>query len=158
MALVVGTNSYVSVAEADSYFEHHLNRSSWISASLATKTNALITATRKLDDYEWTGVAVSDMQHLAFPRTGEYYSKQLGTVVYFENETPKEIKVATYELALHLINNTDLLESTSSVREISVGPITLKGITNANVVPSSVKANISALLKYGGAKSWWRAN
>ena len=78
MALVKGTNSYVTVAEADSYFAERLHSETWSGASPTDKEKALITATGLLDQKPWVGEAEDELQPLAFPRIGYYYDPKYG--------------------------------------------------------------------------------
>jgi hypothetical protein len=157
MALTKGTNSYVTVAEADAYFEDRLDAAAWDEATEAQKPQALVTATRILDDLKWTGVAVSVDQSLAFPRSGCYFDPRVGSSVEM-SPTPKRIEVATCELAYHLLNNDGLLDDTGSVDSLSAGPINLNNIVGAQKIPDFVRRHINPLLVNRGARSWWRAN
>ena len=101
MALVVGTNSYISVANADTYFSERLNVSDWTGAVTATKEAALIQATRTLDAlYTFAGDLTSDDQALAWPRSYVYdcEGRELDSATI-----PEAVKNATCEEALHLL-------------------------------------------------------
>lgn len=158
MALTKGTNSYVSVAEADAYFWDRLDAVSWLSNDNIRKGQALVTATSLLDTMNWSGVAVSETQALAFPRMGEYFDPRVGTVVGFGNEVPKRVIDATFELAHHLLNNSGLFDETGSVTNLQVGSIVLEKITTPPKVPGSVLRQIKPMLENGGTNLWWRAN
>ncbi len=159
MALAKGTNSYATVAEADTYFEDRLDVAAWTEANATQKAQALVTATSTIDNLEWVGVAVSDSQALAFPRIGTYFDPKLGMEVELLSTTiPKRITTATIELAYHLLNNDGLLDDTGSVENITVGSITLSNVISANKIPSHVKRLISPLQTNNGARFWWRSN
>lgn len=159
MALIKGTNSYVTVAEADTYFEGRLDAAAWMSASEDMKEQALITATSVLDNMEWTGVAVSDSQNLAFPRIGVYFDPRLGSEVTFDSLlTPKRVITATYEMAYHLLNNDGLLDDTGKVVNLEVGRIKLSNVSKPNTIPSTVKQSVKPMLNNMGSGVWWRAN
>lgn len=159
MALTKGVNSYVTVAEADTYFADRLDVVLWINATADRKAQALITATGVLDDQPWTGTAVSDDQPLAFPRSGSYFDPRMGVGVNFDEDiTPIRITNATMELALHLITNNNLQDDTGSARHLLVGPIHLQHISAANLIPARVRRGIIPMLINGGARTWWRAN
>ena len=68
MALVKGTNTYVTVDEADTYFETRLDVAAWVNADVAQKEAALVTATSLLDEKPWNGYTPTVTQKLAFPR------------------------------------------------------------------------------------------
>jgi hypothetical protein len=158
MALVKGTNSYATVAEADTYFENRIDVAAWTSATETQKAQALVTATQSLDDFDWIGVAVSDSQTLAFPRIGVYFDPRLGMDVEFTTAVPSRVLNATYELAYHLLNNDGLLDDTGSVKDLSVGDIKLTLVHTASKVPDVVKRMVKPLRINGGSNLWWRAN
>ncbi|QGH74599.1 head-tail adaptor Ad1 [Bacteriophage DSS3_VP1] len=168
MALTVGTNSYVTVAEADAYFGDRLNADSWTSASVAIKEQALVTATRFVDERSWIGQAVSSSQKLGWPRNGAtYLDPKLGVQISVPNdEVPERVKSAVFEQALHFINNGAVLGSSSNVYEsITVGSISLTDANSKSKVSktaSSVISLVGPLVRFGsngsgGGNTWWRA-
>lgn len=159
MALAKGVNSYATVAEADSYFEDRLDVAAWTSATATQKAQALVTATSLLDNLDWVGVAVSDSQTLAFPRTGTYFDPKLGMEVELSSTTvPNRIYTGCIELAYHFLNNDGLLDDTGSVENLTIGSITLSNVVSANKIPSSIKRLIMPLQVNSGSRFWWRAN
>lgn len=94
MALVVGTNSYISVADANTYFEDRLDADEWINADDTVKAKALITATRSIDREPLIGKKYSDDQTLQFPRLTDGAS------------IPQIVKDACCEEALFLLQMT----------------------------------------------------
>ena len=158
MALSKGTNSYVTVAEADSYFEDRIDAAAWSAATTDQKSQALVTATSLLDEMSWTGIAVSDTQALAFPRSGTYFDPRAGTEVVLDNNVPRRITQAVSELAYHLLNNDGLLDDTGGVVNLKIGSISLETISNPKSIPISVKRIIKPLLANAGSNAWWRAN
>jgi len=158
MALLKGTNSYVTLAEANTYFENRLNVAAWTEASDLEKSQALVTATSVLNDEKWIGTAISDSQSLAFPRTGTYFDPRLGHDVSLADSVPGRVIDATYELAYHLLNNEDVLDDTGTVTTVQVGQISLNIDTSASTIPPSVKRLIRPLLINAGSNVWWRAN
>jgi len=114
MALVLNTNSYVEIADADDYLETRIDSANWFDADDEIKEQAIVTATLLIDDNSWIGSAVSSSQALAWPRKNAIYNdSRLGmTITIAENEVPSRVKVAIYEQALHLIDNEDLLMGT----------------------------------------------
>lgn len=158
MALTKGVNSYVTVAEADAYFEDRLDAAAWTSAKSSEKSKALVTATSYLDSLEWTGVAVSHAQSLAFPRAGGYFDPRLGANVSFDANTPSRVIKATYELAYHFLNNDGLLDDTGGVTSLQIASISLTDIKATSKMPSVVSRLIKPLLLNKGSNTWWRAN
>ena len=105
MALVVGTNSYINVTDANTYFEHMIHAALWNDASDDTKTSALVSATSSLDRQDWLGEKFDVGQTLDFPRSG--LTDAEGNEVD-ETTVPQEVLDATCEYALGLIGDTEL--------------------------------------------------
>jgi hypothetical protein len=159
MALIKGTNSYVSVTEATSYFENRIDVAAWEAASNTQKEQSLVTATRILETMDWTGVAVSDSQSLAFPRTGTYFDPRLGYDTTLSSvAATNRINNATFELAYHLLNNDGLLDETGDVDKLTVGKIDLTTIRRPSTLPATVKNLVRPLMVNAGSNTWWRAN
>ena len=159
MALVKNENSYATVAEADTYFADRLDVDAWTSASELQKAQAIVTATTVLDSMSWSGIAVSDTQPLAFPRSGTYFDPRLGFAVDLLSQSAhKRLLTALYELAYHLLNNDGLVDNTGDVKELLIEGVSLRGISNPALLPSMVKRTIKPMLVNAGANTWWRAN
>jgi len=158
MALSKNVNAYVTVSEANSYFEDRLDAAAWTDASDLQKSQSLVTAAAILNDLNWVGTAVSESQTLAFPRNGIYFDPRQGLEVYLDGNVPVRILVANYELAYHLLNNDGLLDSTGSVDSLQLGTISLTKIRSTAQIPNAVQRHIKPLLMNNGASAWWRAN
>lgn len=103
MALEVGVNCYISLADAGTYFEHKIHAADWDSASDAIKTDSLITSTSMLDRQEWIGArADGSTQTLKWPRAG--VTTPEGYVVA-SDLIPQFMEDATCELGLSLIKD-----------------------------------------------------
>jgi hypothetical protein len=161
MALVYLSNSYVNLGDANQYFADRVGTASWDALDNNAKEDALVSATRQLDEqYVYLGYAVSTSQPLAWPRVGSYEDPKLGLLVELDPEnSPERLKVATYEMALHLLNNPSVLENTPSVDSIKVGSIELSGLGNQPGTPKGFAQIISPLTTSGssGRSTVWRA-
>lgn len=111
MSLVVGTNSYISRANADTYFLDSLRNTSWSALSTTVKDQALITATRMIDRQTWAGAKTSSSQALQWPRTG--VTDAYGNAVD-SSAVPQAVIDATCELALALALDPTIETNTSS--------------------------------------------
>ena len=168
MALVLNTNSYVEIADADDYLETRIDSATWFDTDDEIKEQAIVTATLLIDDNSWIGSAVSSSQALAWPRKNAMYNDaRLGlTVTFAENEIPSRVKVAVYEQALHLVDNEDLLQGTTQTFEsISVGSISISDsnndVTRTPIKSTQATKSIRPLLAKGSVgqgAGWWRAN
>lgn len=159
MALHKGTNAYATVMEAEAYFKDRLD-AGWASAETEKKAQALVTATSILDDRDWPGIAVSESQSLAFPRSGTYFDPKKGYEVSMD-PVPARIITATCELANHLLTNENLQDEGVGLESLDVGPIRMKftgSSENRALLPEVVLRLIKPLTTNKGANTWWRAN
>lgn len=99
MALVVGTNSYVDVAQATTYCADRLDADAWTNATEQQKSAALITATKRIDMQRLRGVKADSAQALQFPRR---YPVDGGYVV--DEDVPQVVLDATCEEALFMLS------------------------------------------------------
>lgn len=106
MAVTVGTDTYLSVADADTYWSNR-NNSVWSAATTADKEKALREATQYLDGaYNYIGELYSLTQALAWPRFGALIVSGNFKGAYYNTDViPPQIKHATAELALEALSN-----------------------------------------------------
>lgn len=122
MALNQGTNSYVTLAEAESYFEDSVKFEDWAAYGDEIKNRALVTATRLMERQVWKGEKTSSGQSLAFPRSG-LTDRQGGTVD--DSSIPDVVKNAQCELALALLEDSAVEgqnNAGSNIRSVRAGP------------------------------------
>jgi hypothetical protein len=106
MPVDVGTDSYVTLAEANTYLGGRLYTSAWDSAVDADREKALKMATRAIDRQALTGVPKSvaqrldQAQALAFPRCYPTGPSKYAC----ETEVPQAVKDAQVEEALALLD------------------------------------------------------
>lgn len=98
------SNSYVTLAEADAYFETVPHDEHWTGSDDA-KNRALITATRYLDVFSYHGERCETTQALKWPRK-EY---TVDGVKLACTLIPTQIKHATFELAHQLSHDGEAL-------------------------------------------------
>lgn len=99
------TESYASVSDADTYIARWHADADWTAATTAEKERALLKGTRFVDSYDFTGQRTDADQALAWPRA---WVGSVDGKVIASNEIPKEIKEATMESALRVIQGEDL--------------------------------------------------
>lgn len=119
-------NSYVTLAEANTYFETVPESSTWDNKTDDQKNRALITATRWIDSLNFYGDRCNEDQALKWPRNNYDYDQ-----VELECSTiPNEIKYATFELARALANDTDAITgnnaTTGLYEEVELGDLRVK--------------------------------
>jgi len=112
-------NSFVTLAEANTYMEARLNSTLWDAATDDSKNRSLIEATRELGNLSWQGYTAADTQALAWPREWVTDPDSPTLDYYDSTEIPTRLKNATCELAFQFIKagTTDVaaLDSTSGV-------------------------------------------
>ena len=119
-------NSYVTLTEANSYFETVPDSSTWTNKTDDQKNRALISATRWIDTFVYQGDRCDEDQALKFPRT----NYQVDRVELSCSTIPLNIKYAQYELARALANDTDAmtgnLGTDGNFSEVKLGDIEVK--------------------------------
>lgn len=122
MALVVGTNSYKSQADADAYFADSLRAAEWAAIVSDTKDAGLIEATRIFERQTWAGEKEIPSQTLAFGRTGLTDNEG---VALTPAETLDVVGEAQFEYALFLITDPTQInnrEATgSNIKKLEAG-------------------------------------
>ena len=126
-ATVGGTdsNSYVTLDEFYSYLEIRANVNlTDYNVDDELSKSLLISATDRIDYESYDGTLSNTSQALSFPR----YDLPLIDGRDVDNVIPKNIKKATFELAIHLknvdISKKDLIDA--PIEQLSVGSISLK--------------------------------
>ena len=155
MAIIsVGTNSYVTVAEADTYMALHARGFDlWQILDNPTKERALGTAYRSLERQRWKGAKTVDTQTQEWPRTGvtDKYGNAVAT-----GTVPQEIKNAQIELAVEISQddaaetNTNASRTTSRVKAEGV-EVEWFSPQEAGRYTTAVQELIGQFLAAGGA-------
>ena len=100
------TTSYVSRADANTYFATSFNDAAWTALSDAQKDLALQVATRNLETLQWYGTKCLDDQALQWPREVAADGSCDATVC---TTIPNQLVEATCELALKLHANQSVM-------------------------------------------------
>jgi len=129
-------NSYVTLTEANSYFETVPDSTTWDNKTVDQKNRSLIAATRWIDSFVYYGDRCDDGQALKFPRN----NYQVDGVELACSKIPNNIKYAQYELARALANDTDAITGTTgkegNISEAKLGDLAVKFSTSSQGVGS----------------------
>lgn len=90
MTIVLYKNSFVTIEEAQAYFDERYDSQTWLGLSDEDKEKLLISATRKINMFDFCGEKEDKSQDLEFPR---------------DFGTPKDIKDAVCEEAIQIATN-----------------------------------------------------
>jgi hypothetical protein len=116
----------VTLAAADTYFETVPDSSTWTDKTTDAKNRALISATRWIDALTFYGDRCTETQALKWPR--DNYT--VDGVDLACSLIPQGIKVATYELARALANDTDAVTGSTGTSgiydEVKLGDLQVK--------------------------------
>ena len=120
------SNSYVTLNEADLYFETVPDETDWDNKSDDAKRRALISACRWIDSLNYYGTRCEDDQALKWPRN----NYDVDNVELTCDAIPKDIKYAQYELARQLANDTDAMTGNKgtdgNIEEVKLGDMEVK--------------------------------
>lgn len=130
MALTVGTNSYVSVANADTYFDDAIHGTTWEDADPTDKAKALVTAYRMLDRVRWAGDRTVSSQAQDWPRTGltDLEGNEIDS-----GSVPQFVIDAQCELALSLLSDATVQTNSdtgSNIRSLKAGSAEIEFFTS----------------------------
>ena len=119
-------NSYVTLADANSYFETVPDSSTWVDKTDDQKNRAIISATRWIDALSFYGNRCTETQALKWPR--EDY--KVDGIELACTLIPVGIEIATYELARALANDTDAITGTTGTTglydQVELGELKVK--------------------------------
>ena len=127
-------NSYVTLAEANTYFETVPDSTTWTNKTDDQKNRALISATRWLDGLNFYGDRCDESQALKWPRNNYH----VDDVELACTSIPANIKYAQYELARALANETDAITGNKGTdgtyEEVKLGDMEVKYNTSSQGV------------------------
>ncbi len=138
---VANSNSYISRADADTYWGAQYYSSIWDALTNSGKDILLVMATRLLDEWvEWIGRKASSSQALRWPR----YGTEDRDGYWFDSDViPTFLKNATAELAGYLAKSDATSEpDTKGFSSMKIGDLALtidkSDRDNTTTIPDSV--------------------
>jgi hypothetical protein len=152
----VNSNSYVTLDEADVYFENRMHSGAWF--KVQDQEPFLISASAMLDwSFTWKGKRSFAGQSMQWPRTGAI--RPNGEVID-RDIIPQEIKIAVFELALdNLDSDRTLRDPLSGIGQLQAGSLMIKASfketntrqSNDKIIPHHVFGIVSDLYHRGGS-------
>lgn len=136
-------NSYVTLEEANSYLEAHLQASTWALLDDEKKKAAIVSATRLIDTEQFLGRRLHQSQSLAWPRTYIYDFDG-----YAVSGIPSKLKSAVCEYAIWNLTEDDRLAGAfeiDNMESVEIGPIKYKIGPNAESMPDLVEDLLEAI-------------
>ena len=145
-------NSYLTVVEAQAYFDTRIGSDVWDDAAEEVQKALLVNATRMLDQsYIWNGDVASSTQALRFPRD---YVYNCDAELLDSDTIPTEIQNATCEMLL-FVGDTSGGSKDNSIKSAKVGSLEVEyrdNISPEELVNSSVVRAVGCVgtLSIGG--------
>jgi len=136
-------NTYLTLAEAETYFEKRLHSDDWDDATDAQKNEALAMSARMIDGmYDFVGTIMTTTQALRWPRGNVY---DIDGRYLTPTEIPSPIANAQCEQALYLL----------STDPTALPAILSQGIKRAKIGPLEVEASMSFQPKQMAPNTTW---
>lgn len=123
------TTPYASINEGNEYFSGRLNTSAWDAATDTDRAKALKSATRAIDRLRFVGKRLVTDQGSEFPRYGQ-------------SSVPNDIKAATCEIALALLDDADIDLEIRNIGAINNQLSTVKSSYDKDFVLSHIRNGI----------------
>lgn len=144
------SNSYVSVVDADTYFNLSIFKSTWTQLSTDEKEQFLVFSTRRIDAELFVGTPTEITQSLQMPRTGIIDRTQ--SLWVDENNIPYEFTKAVLELVTEYIKEYKDESPTFSksdqerMSDVTIGPLkgTLRKVSEYSL-PDIVKRHLRSV-------------
>ncbi|WP_342235238.1 DnaT-like ssDNA-binding protein [Inquilinus sp. OTU3971] len=153
MTVTVGTNSYISAADATAYFADRLYAAEWTAASSGDKDKALIMAARQIDRLAFLGQIATAGQAMAWPRTG--VTDREGRTIS-STTVPQAVKDAQCEVALATLRDDPTADDGNrNVRRLKAGSVELEysGAAPTRVLPDIAASILAPFLEANSAHS-----
>jgi hypothetical protein len=134
--LVEGTNAYVTIDDADTYFSGRLPMpTEWIDANTNIRERAIVTATRILERLNWADDKNVEDQVLQFPRGDD-------------TTIPTDIKYACSEIALALLEGCDPELDFQNLWMTSQGYGNIRATFNREQLPNNISAGVPSSIAW----------
>ena len=144
MAVTITTiNSYVTLANAEIYFENRLYSDVWEDASENDKKRALITSTKSIERLNFAGIKADEDQVLQFPRNDD-------------SSVPAAVTDSVCENALALLDDKDIEVEIERMRIKSEKITDITTSYDTTYAPENVMAGIASATAWMMLKPYLR--
>ena len=133
MTIELYKNSFVTLEEAENYFEERYDSAVWFKQKEEDKEKLLISASKKINTFDFVGEPLKDNQPMAFPR---------------DYALPQDIKDAVCEEAISLISKADSIHAKNqedNITSISLGAGSVSYGASSNSDEKKLLASSTAL-------------
>lgn len=168
MALIIGTDTYITEADAETYIAGHYlstdaKRTAWTAlTATGDKENALRKAAAIIDRQPYAGARANPAQAMEFPRAlyttatpGQFYPvfAMYGENTSVQQETPEAVKAAQVEIALTLATGEPqrMQLQRQGVKSFSLGKLSESYSGKSNPLISNEAREFLAPFLLGGA-------
>jgi len=135
--------SYVTLAEAQTYFNNILNTDNWDDATEGDKIKALVMATKAIDRLNFLGKKTVSTQSFQFPR-------------YNDTSVPQDIKDAVCEEALVLVGGADITMEKEAARMTGQGFGSVRTAFDVELVTLHLSAGLVSAVAFNIIKPYLR--
>lgn len=127
---------YISISDADAYFEKKFNYQLWAGSNFTTKTRALSEASLLLDNFNYSGTKTEESQEHEFPRNSE-------------TEIPEKMQWACAEIAYSILGGYNVDEAIAQLSVVSQGFASVRATYARDRVPEHLRYGIPSILAWG---------
>lgn len=135
--------SYLTIVEAQAYFDGRLGTECWDDASPTDQEKSLLQSTRIIDRLNFVGCKSSDTQSRQFPRNGD-------TLI------PTDIQYATAEVALALLDGVNPELEFENINMTSQGYGGVRSSFDRSVKPPHILAGVPSFTAWTFLKPYLR--
>lgn len=145
--LVVGTNTYVTLAEANTYLGDSFAWSTnWDALLDDQKNQCLLSAFRLLEKQQWAGTSVNGSPFFPAEGVTDCYGEEIDS-----STVPPDIEAAQIELAYAISQNSDLETTTSTddpTKRLQAGSASIEFFNrDGSVATTRFPGNVMELIK-----------
>jgi hypothetical protein len=134
---------YLTIAEAQVYFDQRLNTECWDDASTEDRDAALAQATREIDKINFRGKKTSTAQERPFPRDDD-------------SAVPQEVLEAVCEEVLTLLEEIDARKEFENLNLVSQGYANVRSTYDRGSLPAHVLVGLTSAVAYMKLKPYIR--